>query len=71
MALKRNLRGRTIGFVVLAHVQGLDLQKLVDSAAELRRLGVLLNLSLRVSRGNSVDEKALRDAVRMVKGMFP
>jgi hypothetical protein len=71
MALPRGLRGRTVAFIILAHTTGLDLKKLVSSADELRRLGVLLNQSLRVSRGSSVDAQALRDAVQKVKGLWP
>jgi hypothetical protein len=71
MALKRGLRGRTVAFIILSHAQGLDVQKLVASGVELRRLGVLLNQSLRVSRGNSVDMEALQDAVNKVKGLWP
>ena len=71
MALKRGLRGRTIAFIILSHAQGLDVQKLTEAAAELRRLGVLINQSLRVSRGASVDAKALREAVQQVKGLWP
>ena len=71
MALPRNLRGRTVAFIILAHTTGLDLKKLVSSADELRRLGVLLNQSLRVSRGSSVDAQALREAVQKVKGLWP
>lgn len=71
MALKRGLRGRTVAFIILSHAQGLDVQKLIEAAAELRRLGVLINQSLRVSRGASVDAQALRDAVQKVKGLWP
>jgi hypothetical protein len=71
MALPRGIRGRTVGLILLAHNQGLDIQKLVSAATELRRLGVLLNQSLRVSRGSSVDAQALRDAVQKVKGLWP
>jgi hypothetical protein len=62
---------RTVAFIILAHTAGLDLPKLVASASELRRLGVLLNQSLRVSRGSSVDMEALRDAVQKVKELYP
>jgi len=71
MELKRGLRGRTVAFIILAHTQGLDVPSLVSSTSELRRLGVLLNLSLKYSKGSSVDMVALRDAVRKVKGLFP
>jgi hypothetical protein len=71
MALKRGLRGRTVAFIILSHAQGLDVQKLVAAADELRRLGVLINQSLRVSRGSSVDGEALQAAVRQVKGLWP
>ena len=71
MSLPRGIRGRTVGLILLAHNQGLDIQKLVAAAAELRRLGVLLNQSLRVSSGSSVDEQSLREAVQKVKGLWP
>jgi hypothetical protein len=71
MALKRGLRGRTVAFIILAHAQGLDVQKLIESGVELRRLGVLLNQSLRVSRGTSVDTDALASAVKLIGGLWP
>lgn len=71
MALAPGLRGRTVAFVVLAHVQGLDLQKLVEAASELRRLGVLLNQSLRVSHAQSVDVAALEQAAKKVSALWP
>lgn len=71
LSLPRGLRGRTVGFIILAHATGLDVQKLVESANELRRLGVLLNQSLRVSRGTAVDAQALREATKLVKGLWP
>ena len=71
LALPRGLRGRTVSFIIQAHATGLDLRKLVESGAELRRLGVLLNQSLRVSRGTSVDLEALEDAIEKVKQMWP
>jgi hypothetical protein len=71
MALPRNLRGRTVAFIILAHTSGLDLKKLVSAADDLRRLGVLINQSLRVSRGSAVDAQALREAVQKVKGLWP
>ena len=71
MELPRGIRGRAIGFILLAHTSGLDLKQLIVAATEMRRLGVLLNQSLRVSRGSSVDAQALRDAVQKLKGMWP
>ena len=71
MELPRGLRGRTIGFILLAHTSGLDLKQLIEAATEMRRLGVLLNQSLRVSSESSVDAQALRDAVQKLKGMWP
>jgi hypothetical protein len=71
MALPRGLRGRTIAFVLLAHTMGLDVQKMIQAAGEMRRLGVLLNQSLRVSRGSAVDTNAVHSAVRLIGGMFP
>ena len=71
MALKRGLRGRTVAFIIMSHAQGLDVQKLIESGVELRRLGVLLNQSLRVSRGTSVDTDALASAVKLIGGLWP
>lgn len=71
MALKRGLRGRTVAFIILAHSQGLDVPKLIESASEMRRLGVLINQSLRVSKGTSADAKAVDDAVQKLKGLWP
>ena len=71
LALPRGLRGRTVGFIIKAHATGLDIKKLVEAAAELRRLGALLNQSLRVSRGTSVDLGTLKKAVQKVKEMWP
>lgn len=71
MALPRGVRGRTVAFVMLAHSSGLDVQKMVEAAAEMRRLGVLLNQSLRVSRGTSANLQAVELAVRLIGGMFP
>jgi hypothetical protein len=71
MQLPPGLRGRTMALIALAHAQGLDLQKLVTSASELRRLGVLLNQSLRVSRGLSVDVPALQETAKKVDALWP
>lgn len=71
MGLKRGLRGRTVAFIVLAHTSGLDISKLVEAATEMRRLGVLINQSLRVSRGTSVDAQAMDEAVQKLKGLWP
>ena len=70
-ALPRGIRGRTVGIILLAHNQGLDIPKLVAAASEMRRLGVLLNQSLRVSRGTSVDTDALASAVKLIGGLWP
>lgn len=71
MQLPPGLRGRTMALIALAHVQGLDLQKLVESADQLRRLGVLINQSLRVSRGASVDIPALEQTAKRVNALWP
>ena len=71
LALKRLQRGKTIAFVVLAHASGLDLKAMIGAGESMHRLGVLLNQSLRVSKGSAVDRVALAEAVALVKGMFP
>ncbi|HXT10725.1 MAG TPA: hypothetical protein VN873_04115 [Candidatus Angelobacter sp.] len=70
-ALPPGLRGRTMAFIVLAHVNGLDVQKLIAAAGELRRLGVLVNQSLRVSGGRNVDAAALNQAVERINQLWP
>ena len=69
--LPPGLRGRTVALIVLAHTTGLDLQKLVASASELRRLGVLINQSLRLSGGRAVDVVALQAAAKKVNQLYP
>ena len=71
MSLPRGIRGRTVALVLQAHTGGLDIQELVQAADQLRRLGVLLNQSLRISRGAEVDMEALQEAVEKVKGLWP
>jgi hypothetical protein len=70
-ALQPGLRGRTVALILLAHTTGLDLQKLVASAPELRRLGVLINQSLRLSRGRGVDLPAVEEAAKKVSALWP
>jgi hypothetical protein len=70
-ALPRTLRGRTVAFVLLAHVQGLDLGKLVEAGDNLHRLGVLINQSLKLSHGQEVDRVALAEAVQLIKKLRP
>jgi hypothetical protein len=69
--LPPGLRGRTVALIVQAHVTGLDVQKLVASASELRRLGVLINQSLRLSGGRGVDVVALQGAAKKVNQLYP
>lgn len=71
MQLPPGLRGRTVAFIVLAHSTGLDVQKLVASSNELRRLGVLINQSLRLSHGASVDTPSLSEAAKKVNALWP
>ena len=70
-ALPRALRGRTIAFILLAHVQGLYLGKLVEAGDSLHRLGVLINQSLKLSHGQEVDQAALAEAVQLIKKLKP
>ena len=71
MALPPGLRGRTMAFILQAYSAGLDLQKLVGAADQLRRLGVLLNQSLRCTGGAVPDENALRDAAKLIGSLRP
>jgi len=65
--LPPGLRGRTVGFILQAHCQGVDLPALVKASDELRRLGILLNLSL---KKQTVDIPALRQAVEKLKELY-
>ena len=69
--LPPSLRGRTIATIIQAHVTGMDLQKLVAASDQLRRLGVLLNQSLRVSGGRIADVTALQEAVEKINEIWP
>jgi len=71
LALPPGLRGQTIAIIVLGHVNGLDVQRLIESASELRRLGVLLNQSVRISGGSSVDAVAMQLTVKQINQLFP
>jgi hypothetical protein len=71
MGLPPGLRGRTMAFLVQAHCAGLDLQKLVGASTELRRLGCLINQSLRCTRGVATDENALREAAKLIDSLRP
>lgn len=71
MDLAPGLRGRVIAFVLLAHVRGVEVPKLVTAGDSLKRLGVLLNQSLRSSAGTAPDQTALREAVNLVGSLRP
>jgi hypothetical protein len=68
LALPPGLRGRTMAVIVQAHVSGLDLEKLIAAADQLRRLGVLINQAL---RSNSPDHAALSEAAKKVNALWP
>ena len=70
-ALPPSVRGRAVAFIIQAHAAGLDVKKMTESAMELRRLGVLLNQSLRVSGGRKVDVEALELAVKRINSLWP
>jgi len=71
LSLPVGIRGKTVGLVLLAHGQGMDLTKLIVAAGQLRKLGVLLNQSIRLAKGSSVDHNALQEAVKAVQTLFP
>ena len=68
--LPQGIRGRLIAFVLHAHCSNVSVQKVVEAADALHRLGVLINQSLKVSRGSKVDEVALAEAVALLKGLY-
>jgi hypothetical protein len=70
-ALPPSVRGRLVAFIIQAHTEGVDIKELIKSAAELRSLGVLLNQSLRVSKGMNVDTKALGLAAKRINDLWP
>ncbi len=63
------LRGRTIALILIAHALKIDLNKLIEARDQMRRLGVLLNQSLRLSLGREVDQKALAAAVKLINSL--
>ena len=65
--LPPGLRGRTVGVILQAHCQGVDIPALVKASDELCRLGILLNLSL---KKQTVDIPALRQAVEKLKELY-
>ena len=69
MALSPGFRGRVIAFILLAHVQHVEVSKLVMAGDSLKRLGVLLNQSLRSSAGTAPDQTALREAVNLIDSL--
>ena len=70
-ALPPSVRGRTVAFIILAHIGGMEVNKLIEAAKELRRLGVLINQSLRVSGGQNVDMEALNLAAKRINNLWP
>ena len=68
-ALKPSLRGRVVALVLIAKATDIDLPELVAAREQLRRLGVLLNQSLRSSLGREVDLRALAAAVRLINSL--
>lgn len=69
MALKPGLRGRTVALILSAKAQDVDLGKLVAAADELRRVGALINQSLRLSLGRDVDQLALARAAQLINSL--
>jgi len=69
MALSPGFRGRVVAFILLAHVQRVEVSKLVVAADSLKRLGVLLNQSLRSSAGTAPDLNALHEAANLVNSL--
>ncbi len=65
-ALKPGLRGRVAALIIIAKASNIDLNELVAARNQLRRLGVLINQSLRLSHGREVDHRALAAAVRLI-----
>lgn len=68
-ALQPGLRSRAIAIILNSHSTGLDLGKLIEASTELKRLRALINQSLRLSVGTSVDAAALRRAVEIVNSL--
>lgn len=60
-----------MAFIILAHIGGMEVNKLIEAAKELRRLGVLINQSLRVSGGQNVDMEALNLAAKRINNLWP
>lgn len=64
------MRSRVVSMLVTAGLTNVDLAELLSARKELSALGNLLNQSLRISWGESVDEVALRGVIKKLEGLL-
>ena len=67
--LPTKIRSRAVSVILAAHWDKISVEKLIAAQDQFRRLGILLNQSLRASGGRDVDQDALKEAVQIVKGL--
>ena len=70
LTLSPRARCRAASLMISATMDNIDLDELLAMRRELVALGNLLNQSLRLSWGASVDESALRGVVKKLGGLL-
>jgi len=67
--LRPVLRGQVVATILNAHGLGVELAALLAMRRELARLGTLINLSLRTSRGVLTDAEAVQKAAEIITAL--
>ncbi len=67
--LRPVLRGQVVATILESHGLGVELAELLAMRRELARLGTLINLSLRTSRGILTDAASVQKAAAIIKAL--
>ena len=67
--LRPVLRGQVVATILESHGRGVELAELLAMRRELARLGTLINLSLRTSRGVLTDAAAVQKAAAIIAAL--
>ena len=67
--LRPVLRSRVISTILAAHTNRVDLAALLAIRQELKRLGTLINHTLRISSGTVSDLDAVRSAANIINSL--
>jgi hypothetical protein len=68
-ALNHKARAEVVALIVNAALAGIDVKQLLGARQELRNLGLLINQSLRVSRGTETNVVVLNQAVEVINNL--